>query len=348
MIGTFPRAAAAAAVALAAALTATPAVSSAADDGVQALAYTADIRSPIPIPPAEQDLQTIVAKRWFKVSDEPLQLEGPVFDADGNLLFVEVFGGRVFRLSPDRELETLVGKNDLGSAGLAVGDDGRIYIAGLGNFKDTGRIVSVAPDGSDMQTVVPASAGYLPDDLVFDDDGGFYFTDFQGTSTEPVGGVYYVSPDGGDITPVLPNMAIANGVALGPDGEKLWATEFSAGRLHRLEMKGPTTVAPFGTAVPYHFTGCCPDSMRTDTDGNVYVSMYGQARVLVFNDVGIPIGQILLPGHDEGRFLHSTSLAISPDGRDVYIVSNDRGGEGGAWIFKARGFASGTRQPGGG
>jgi sugar lactone lactonase YvrE len=51
-------------------------------------------------------------------------------------------------------------------------------------------------------------------------------TDFHGTAANPTGGVYYVSPpDYKTITPVLPNMAIANGAALSPDGKTLWTDE---------------------------------------------------------------------------------------------------------------------------
>ena len=136
---------------------------------------------------------------------------------------------------------------------------------------------------SGMQAVVPTEAGYLPNDLVFDSNGGFYFTDFRGISTDPKGGVYYVSSDFKTITPVLPHLAMANGIALSPNGGELWATEFSRNLLHRIELSSQTTIATIGTAIPYHFTGPAPDSMRADSDGNVYVAMYGQGRVLVFN-----------------------------------------------------------------
>ena len=43
--------------------------------GAPALEYTAEMRGPAPIPPAEQGLQTITATPWFKVSDDGLQLE---------------------------------------------------------------------------------------------------------------------------------------------------------------------------------------------------------------------------------------------------------------------------------
>ncbi|WP_372003725.1 SMP-30/gluconolactonase/LRE family protein [Tistrella mobilis] len=305
-----------------------------------ALEYTPEMRGPAPIPPAEQGLQTITATPWFKVSDEGLQLEGPVFDRAGNLIFTEVFGGRVFRLTPGKTLETILGENTLAPAGLAIHKDGRIFIAGLGDFKDAGSVVAMSPDGSGLTAVVPDTAGFLPDDLVFDDRGGFYFTDFKGTSTDPTGGVYYVGPEGGEPVAVLPNLSVANGIGLSPDGKTLWVTEFSKGVLHRVSLSDATTIAPFGTTVPYHFTGPAPDSLRTDADGNVYVAMYGQGRVLVFNPNGMPIAQILLPGRETAHNLRSTSMVIRPGTNDMYILTNDWTAGEGSTIFHCKALAA--------
>jgi lactonase len=142
---------------------------------------------------------------------------------------------------------------------------------------------------------------------------------------------------------VLPRLAMANGVALGPDGKELWATEFGRNLLHRVELADATTATPIGTAVPYHFTGPAPDSMRTDSNGTLYVAVYGQGRVLTFNRNGIPIGQVLLPGRDEGRNLRSTSMVIRPGTDDLYIVASDAAGGQGATIFRAKAFASALR-----
>lgn len=111
-------------------------------DGPAALTYGERTRGPVPIPPAERGLQTVVAEPWFKVSDEALSLEGPSFDRDGDLLFGSAKDGRVFRLGQDRKLSTLVGPNDLGLGGLAVHRDGRIFAAGAGDFRGGGSIVS--------------------------------------------------------------------------------------------------------------------------------------------------------------------------------------------------------------
>jgi lactonase len=306
---------------------------------VAALAYDPESRGPVPIPPSERGLQTVVAEPWFKVSPDGIVLEGPAFERNGDLLFCDVSGRRVLRLTPAKQLSTVITLDDLAPGGLALHTDGRIFIAAMNLTKGTGSIMAVKPDGTGMQTIVPVAAGYMPNDLVFDTRGGLYFSDFRGISTEPKGGAYYGSPDFKTITPVLPRLAMANGIALSPDGKNLWITEFSRNLLHRVELDSPASIAPIGTAIPYHFIGPAPDSMRADSDGNLYVAIYGQGRVMVFNKIGIPIGQVLLPGRDDGHNLQSTSMAIAPGTDDLYIVTSDGNGGQGATIFHAKVFA---------
>lgn len=171
-----------------------------------ALVYDSQTRGPVPVPPSEHNLQTVVAEPWFQVSDKHIVLEGPAFNRDGNLLFCDVSGSRVVRLTPDKHLSVVVSEKQVSPGGIAIHKDGRIFIAAINLVERTGTIIAVNPDGAERQTIVPLEAGYMPNDLVFDGDGGLYFTDFRGTSTEPKGGVYYISPDLKTITPVLPHL----------------------------------------------------------------------------------------------------------------------------------------------
>lgn len=314
---------------------------SAQQSGVTGLAYDAQTQGAVPIPPSERALQTAMADSWFKVSKEGLILEGAIFDRSGNLLFCDVSGRRVLRLTPDKQLSTVVTLDALSPGGLAFHPDGRLFIAALDIPNNRGAIFAVNPDGSGLKAIVPSLAGYMPNDLVFDERGGFYFTNFKGTATEPKGGVYYAAPDLTTIKLVLPHLAMANGLALSPDGKSLWTTEFGRNLLHRIELADATTIAPIGSAIAYHFVGPAPDSMRADADGNVYVAIYGQGRVLAFNRNGIPIGQVLLPGRDSGHNLASTSLAIDPNRNELYAVTNDGEGGQGATVFHAKAFSKG-------
>lgn len=191
---------------------------------------------------------------------------------------------------------------------------------------------------------MPLERGFEPDDFVFAPDGSFYFSDFHGTAGEPTGGVFHASKDRQRIHCVLPNIGQANGLALSADGRTLWVTEYAKNRLHRLEFAvDGETLLPTGSTVAYYFTGPAPDSLRMDSDGNVYVAMHRQGRFLVFNPHGLPIGQILIPGRDSGSFLKSTSLAIEPETNDPWLLAAD-GTEGTkAAVFHAKVFAHGPR-----
>lgn len=147
--------------------------------------------------------------------------------------------------------------------------------------------------------------------------------------------MFYVSPNVGSIHAILPGLAVGNGIAIDPVGSQIWATEHAKNRLHRVRLSDATTVAPFGSVVTYQFTGPAPDGARVDSEGNVYVAISGQGRVMVFNRNGLPIGQIVLPDRDKGRNLKSTSLAIRPGHRELFIVANSGTEPGGAMIFRS-------------
>jgi len=317
------------------------------------LAYDDETRSVAPIPPSERMLQTVVAEPWFKVSnDNGHYLEGLIFDRSGNLLFTDMGDRRILRLTPDKQLLTVIPANTLPDGmiptGLALHPDGRLFIATLDFQNRRGAIFAVNLDGDEsgrieLHTIIPPVAGYMPNDLVFDTHGGFYFTDFKGDhSTNLQGSVNYVAPDFMAITPVLPHLTLVNGLTLSPDGTWLWASEGGRNRLYRIKLADATTVALAGSVVAYHFVGPAPDTMRADVDGNVYVAINGQGRVLVFNRNGIPIGQVLLPGRAHGRNLASSSLAIHPDQDDLYIVSSDPDHGQNAAVFHARAFNKGV------
>jgi len=295
--------------------------------------------SVVPIPPGERGLHTVIADRPIAVPGIKLVLEGPCFDAHGNLIFSDTQGGRVMRLDTTGRIFEVARLGRFQPGGMAIHGDGRIFIA-ASNGGAGGAILAIKPDGSGLETIVPESAGFAPNDLVFDAKGGFYFTDARGDAGNLQGGAYHVAAGGGAPVPVLSHLAVANGIALSSEGKRLWVGEYGVNRLHRLDLASATTAQPFGATVAYYFTGPAPDSMRVDASGNVYVAMYGQGRVMVFAPSGLPIGQILLPGRDAGHHLSTTSMAIRPGTRDLFIVTADGDGTG-ATIYRAESFGLG-------
>jgi lactonase len=312
-----------------------------------ALVYRPGLQGLAAIPLPERDLPTAIAEPYFKVGEGGgMALEGPAFDRAGNLFFLDIYAGRVLKLTPDRQLTAIHTDKDLHPAGIAIHKDGRIFIAALGAIGasgtfEAGSVIALDANGGNRQVIVPASAKYLVDDVAFDNVGGIYFTDFRGTSTQPDGGVYYVSPDFRTVNAVIPKLGAANGIAVSPDSKVIWASEFATGRIHRADMMAPGVLGRWGTSIPYQFIGRAPDSMRTDADGNLYVAAYHQGRLLVLSPGGVPIGQILLPGREDDKFLKVTSMAFVPGTNEMVILARDELKKTGAMIFKAKGFAKG-------
>jgi len=294
------------------------------------------------------DVPTVVAERWLQVTEKPGGPEGLTFDRLGNLYVVVVGDGLVLRSAPPyRELTTVYGPSKSRFGTVKIHRDGRLFLCDLGEGQGyrgdaTGRIVAMRPDGSGLEVIVPAGT-YTPDDMVFDENGGFYFTDFKDytdASNTANGAVYHVSPDYKTITPVIKGLASPNGIALSKDGRTLWVTETFNQALHRLAL-GPDGIrlSIYGHMIPYRFIGFGgPDSAAIDGDDNLYVACFGGGKVMVFNLLGNLVGQVLIPGRDAGSMLSTTTMAIVPGTDDLIIGAGDFAGRG-AWLYKAKALA---------
>jgi len=291
-----------------------------------------------PLPPSEAGLPTIKAEPWLQVEASPNTfLEGLSFDRQGNLYASSVFDGRIFKITPDKKVTTIFNKKGVLPDGTAIHKDGRLFVVCL-----SGEVIAMNTDGSNV-TFIEARYQGKPksgNDLVFDSKGNFYVTDFTGNFADPTGGVYRFSADFNTVQPVIQNLASANGVALAPEGNVLWASETCRNNLLRIELlEDGVTVNPIaGATIPYRFSGgpggC--DSMRVDAEGNVYQCMVFQGRAVILNKRGIPVANVLIPGREAGKHLGTTNLAFKPGTNEVFITA---WGEGGAWIYKFRGLA---------
>ena len=84
-----------------------------------------------------------------------------------------------------------------------------------------------------------------PNDIVFDEDGGFWFTDFGKTFEDRImrGAVYYARTEGAFIRRAAHPLLTPNGVGLSPDGRTLYVTETETSRLWSYPIVGPGELA---------------------------------------------------------------------------------------------------------
>src|SRR3954470_5146572 len=164
--------------------------------------------------------------------------EGPVAMADGSVILGEIAGGRVTRVAPDGG-KSEIGKAGGGPNGLATGPDGALYVCNNGgagyqttrSFLSRGRgpdykggsIQRIDPKTGETRVLYSECNGHklsAPNDIVFDSEGGFYFTDLgkRYANQRDHGGLYYALPDGSQVVELAYPILTPTGVALSPGG----------------------------------------------------------------------------------------------------------------------------------
>jgi gluconolactonase len=263
--------------------------------------------------------------------------EGPVALPDGDLLVVELDAGTLTRIRPDGSRE-VAGRCGGGPNGAAVGPDGAVYVCNNGgHWPDHyvgGSIQRVDLATGAVEVLYDSCDGHPlcgPNDLVFDADGGFWFTDtgkFRGR-TRDEGGVYYARPDGSSIVEAIHPVEAPNGVGLSPDGRSLYYAETITGRLYRREIVVPGRLAPAPRFDPDGFVAVLPgvqllDSLAVEAEGDICVATLLHGCVSVIAPDGTVREQIVPPPAFADEMVTNICFA-GDDLRTAYITLSSTG-----------------------
>jgi gluconolactonase len=273
--------------------------------------------------------------------------EGPVALPDGDVLVVEVQGGTVTRVADDGT-QTVVARTGPGPNGLAFGPDGKLYACVNGGFSwhqlgdltipgdqpadyRRGLIQRVDPARGTVEDLYTECDGRPlrgPNDLVFDDAGGFWFTDHGKVRARERDrtGVFYARADGSLIREVIFPLDAPNGIGLSPDGRRLYVAETYTARVWYWDVVAPGEIsaAPFGPSggtLLAGLPGFQPlDSLAVDGDGNVCVATLVNGGITVISPVGAVLEHVALPDPI------TTNICFGgPDLRTAYITLSATG-----------------------
>ena len=159
-----------------------------------------------------------------------------------------------------------------GPNGAAIGPDRALYVANNGGFLWTERAGCRIPIDPATHTNEPPgfTGGWIeridlatgevtvlykecdarplrgPNDLVFDADGGMWFTDHGKGRHDSVdrGGLFYAAADGSRIAQLAYPLLGPNGVGLSPEGDRVDVAETHTGRIWEWELAAPGVVTP--------------------------------------------------------------------------------------------------------
>jgi len=266
--------------------------------------------------------------------------EGPAIGRDGALYVTEIAGQRISRVADDGST-TVYADTGGGPNGCAFGADGTLVICNNGGRWPTdmpstassgspengpGTIRTVAPDGTiaDAITEIDGVPLNSPNDVCFDDHGGYYFTDprwggMMGGEIEG-GPVCYAAADG-STRRVADGIAFPNGLGVRDDGRTLIVCESLTGMLVSYLITEPGVLSPSSKGNGMIGRRSVPDGFCFDASGRIIVAGHGSSNLFVLDGSdGRPIDVIELPEHGP------TNCCFGGDDfRTLYVTSSDHG-----------------------
>ncbi|HEV7931237.1 MAG TPA: SMP-30/gluconolactonase/LRE family protein [Actinomadura sp.] len=233
--------------------------------------------------------------------------EGPTWDpATERLLWVDVLGCRIHTYDPATGQDTtLATEQHVGAAKPR--ESGGLVV----NLRDG--IGLYDPDGSFRWLTLFGEEGARGNDAGVAPDRALWAGTMRYDEAPGGGALYRVDP-GGEVTTVLDDVTISNGIGWSPDGRLMYHIDSPTRRIDVFDFHGDTVSdrRPFVTVEG----PAVPDGLTVDADGCVWVALWGGGRVQRHTPAG------RLDRTVEAPVTLTTACAFGGDDlTDLYITS---------------------------
>lgn len=244
--------------------------------------------------------------------------EGPDVLADGRIVMVETFSGKIVAWSQE------LGLHDYAICGggpnaCVLGSDGAVYITQNGgtagawkaDVMSTPSIQRAWPDGR-CEIVASAAAGIdfqAPNDLTFGVDGRLYFTDPSDYDPDNRGParLFVLHADGtGEMLEEWP-AAYCNGIVAEPDGSIVWVESYGRGVYRKRHGQASEQICQLPD-------GHIPDGLKIDADGNLWITAYSGAGLDILRPDGTIVDFLDTGGCPLNCVFHDHALFITDQG----------------------------------
>ena len=215
-------------------------------------------------------------------------IEGPSFDADGNLYIVDIPFGRIFRISPGGDW-SLVVEYEGWPNGLKIDAKGRILVADYMHG-----LMELDAGASHMRPVLTSrnSESFKGcNDLHIASNGDVYFTDQGQTGLHDPSGRVFRFCASGRLECLIDTGISPNGLVLDPAESVLFVAMTRDNAVWRAPLMLDGSVSKVGRFCSLFGTSG-PDGLTMDKTGNLFVAHASLGHAFVFSPIGELIARI--------------------------------------------------------
>lgn len=239
--------------------------------------------------------------------------EGVAVGPDGTV-YAGGEAGQIYRVDLDGSFEQIATTGGF-VLGLCLDRDGAIYACDLARSA----VMRISPDGevSTYSSGAPERPMAVPNYPVFDAEGSLYVSDSGGWK-EHKGCLFRIRP-GGETEVVGEGVeAFPNGMALHPDGNRLYVVLSNLPGVVSVALNDDGAVGPPNAVVelPRHV----PDGLAFDVEGNLYIACYTPDVIYRLSPGGVL--DVLAEDWESVTFATPTNIAFAGPGFETLVVAS--------------------------
>ncbi|HAM72930.1 MAG TPA: gluconolactonase [Verrucomicrobiales bacterium] len=235
-------------------------------------------------------------------------IEGPACDREGNIYVVSFLQARnIGKVTPKGRAELFLALDEKSAGnGIRFNPAGRMFVADYTGHN----VLEIDPRTRAIKVLVHEDRMNQPNDLAIAADGTLYASDpnwKQGT-----GQIWRITREGVAHLEAE-GMGTTNGIEVSPDGRRLYVNESLQRNVWVFDVGRDGTLSGKRLLVSFPDHGF--DGMRSDVDGNLYITRHGKGTVVKVSPEGKVLREIDVLGPNPSNICFG-----GRDGRTAYVT----------------------------
>jgi D-xylonolactonase len=217
--------------------------------------------------------------------------EGPVWVLrDRALWFTDIKRRKIHRYDPTRDAKRSWDSPE--QVGFVLPSQGGGFVAGLASGLH--RFDSASGEFSLIVEMEPERPSNRLNDGVVDPAGRLWFGTMDNEEGEK-SGAFYRFERGAVVRTGIEGIAITNGPALSPDGRILYFVDTREGAIEAADVAADGALGPRRPFVRIDPAEGHPDGPAVDSEGCVWIALYGGWEARRYSPAGEPVGRVRFP-----------------------------------------------------